>query len=201
MVPEWCNVIGATLYLIGAAGYDRAFFDPEILHHNHVIETIAATVEVCAAFGWTYVWWHTHVRGPGRGLTLDDPDFSGNILIVVPSLIYLAYNINNLRDPANYTDGINSLLYQTADLWYAIGAGVYVLAALRDDGWYTSFRIFGGATFGMLNALAAVGFPCARHFAEWLRADEGGGVGGGGIQTPYRSYRGVFGGGDGGDGA
>ena len=34
-----------------------------------------------------------HFSKPGRGFTFDDPDLHGNICIILPSLIYLSYNI------------------------------------------------------------------------------------------------------------
>jgi hypothetical protein len=180
MIPEWLNVLGAALYLVSASEYDAAYFDTEALHRNHVIETVAATIEFFAAVGWTWVWWKTHVRGPGRGLTLDDPDFTGNILIVVPSIIYIVYNASNLQNPASYYDlGPNTFLYQTANELYAVGAAFYVLCAMRDDGWFKSFYIFGTFTFKCLDILIYLRFPRASEFAEWLRVDEGGGGGGG----------------------
>jgi hypothetical protein len=168
MIPEWLNVIGASLYLVGASQYDVAYRSEGVLQKNHVIETVASAVEVGAAFGWTWVWWVTHVRGAGRGLTLDDPDFTGNALIIIPSIMYLVYNVNNLRDPENYRSGPNASLYQTADLWYAVGSVVYLLSALRDDGWFSSFGVFGGAASGVLARL-----PGGGRADAWLRADAG----------------------------
>jgi hypothetical protein len=172
MIPEYLNVAGAGLYLVGAARYNAAMFSTEVTHSIHVIETIASLLEVFAAFGWTAVWWYTFVRGPGRGLTLDDPDFTGNALIVVPSIIYFVYNVNNLIDANNYYEGPNAELYMTADLWYFIGSIIYVFSALRDDGWFPSFRVFGATTFGALRLLERAGVQRARDFAEWLRGDE-----------------------------
>ena len=172
MIPEYLNVVGAGLYLVGAARYNAAMHNADITHSIHVIETIASLIEVFAAFGWTIVWWYTFVRGPGRGLTLDDPDFTGNALIVVPSIIYLVYNVNNLIDPNNYYTGPNAELYMTADLWYFIGSIVYVFSALRDDGWFPSFRIFGAAVFGALGVLEMCLGPRVGDFAEWLRGEE-----------------------------
>ncbi len=168
MIPEWLNVIGASLYLIGASQYDVAYRNEDVLYRNHVIETVASAVEVGAALGWTWVWWVTHVRGPGRGLTLDDPDFTGNALIIIPSIMYLVYNVNNLRDPQAYIEGPNSTLYKTADLWYAVGSVVYLFSALRDDGWFSSFGVFGSAAFGLLTLVPGGGSAAAR-----LRADAG----------------------------
>lgn len=174
MIPEWLNVLGAVLYLVSASEYDVAYFNADALLRNHYIETVAATVEFCAAIGWCWVWWYTHVRGPGRGLTLDDPDFTANIFIVVPSIIYIVYNASNLQSPQSYDDlGPNSVLYQKAELLYAVGSALYLLCALRDDGWYESFHIFGAITFKFLDILIYLRIPWASEYADWLRVDEG----------------------------
>jgi hypothetical protein len=170
MIPEYLNVIGAGIYLAGAARYNSAMYSEATTHDIHVLETIASSVEVLAAFGWVVVWWYTYMPGRGRGLTLDDPDFSGNALIVVPSIVYLVYNVNNLVDARNYCVGTNAKLYTTADLWYFIGSIIYVLSAARDDGWFPHFWFFGAATFAVLDAAAAVRLPGARALAAWLRA-------------------------------
>ena len=120
MIPEYLNVLGAALYLVGAARYNAAMFDADITHSIHVLETVASLIEVFAAFGWTIVWWFTFVRGPGRGLTLDDPDFTGNALIIIPSIIYFVYNVNNLIDAKNYYEGANATLYMTAGAAHAL---------------------------------------------------------------------------------
>jgi len=168
MVPEYLNVAGAALYLAAASQYNQAYSSEAARSRIHVIETIASAIEVGAAFGWTAVWWVTHARGRGRGLTLDDPDFSGNALIIVPSIIYLVYNVNNLRDANNYFTGPNALLYQTADLWYFVGSLIYLASAARDDGWFPSFGVFGAAVFGALGALARARVPGAAALRDWL---------------------------------
>lgn len=78
-------------------------------------------------------WWITHVRGRGRGLTFDDPDLSANLLIVVPSLVYIVY-AHQTRDGGD--EYSYNKLYQVADVMYFVGAVFYVLCALRDDGWF-----------------------------------------------------------------
>lgn len=96
----------------------------EYVHH---METAAAGVEVVAAFGWAYTWWLTYPRTPGRGWTLDDPDVWGLIFIVVPSIVYMVYNIAIIRNPDEYG---SNMLYQTGDVLYAIGAFAYLFGAV-----------------------------------------------------------------------
>jgi hypothetical protein len=148
MIPEYLNVLGATLYLVSASKYN------ETLSSNtsfatltvHRIETSSAFFEILAALGWTLVWWKTHARGKGRGLTFDDPDFWGNFFIVVPSFIYFVYNVQILKDLESYD---TNQLYKKGDLLYFVGSIFYVFCALRDDGWFNSFFVF-GATFRRL---------------------------------------------------
>ncbi len=143
MIPEYLNVIGAALYLWSASLYNQNIKDytyegPSTLA-VHRIETASSAIEVCAAFGWAGVWVWTYVGGPGRGWTLDDPDFYGNFFIIAPSIMYLVYNVENLRDPPSYA---SNFLYRQADALYFAGAVFYILAALRDDGWFQSFPLW-----------------------------------------------------------
>jgi len=108
-------------------------YTSDVTMRVHRLETAAALLEVVAACGWTYTWWLTYPRRLGRGWTLDDPDFWAVVFIVVPSLVYVAYNFQIVRDPSLYgTD----MLYSTGDILYACGASCYLAAALRDDGWF-----------------------------------------------------------------
>lgn len=91
--PEFLNIAEATLYLYTAIMYDKQkvtgvgrYLDAVTLN-NHKIELAAALAQLGAAFGWCHVWWKTSVRGPGRGLTLDDPEFIALILVVAPSIL------------------------------------------------------------------------------------------------------------------
>ena len=149
MIPEYLNVLGAALYLWSASLYNQTVTDwtyasPATLR-VHEIETASSLIEVFAALGWTAVWWLTHARGKGRGLTLDDPDFMGQVLIVVPSIVYFAYNLQNLKDPGSY--GTNELYVKADDLYFA-GSLFYVLCALRDDEWFASLWVFGAVWRG-----------------------------------------------------
>ncbi len=181
MIPEYLNVLGATLYLVSASKYNEtlsASYTSAQTLLVHRIETASSLIEVFAAFGWTLVWWKTHARGRGRGFTVDDPDLWGNVLIVVPSIIYFAYNVQNLKDPESY--GTNYLFAQGDALYFA-GSIVYVLCALRDDGWYDSFWL-GGALFrGLGVAWLWERCGCSR----WWSCEAEGGVkalGGGGAE-------------------
>ena len=138
----------------------------------HQLEFAASFIEVVASLGWAYTWWLTceslgwqatgascrlrptaalpsrppaDPRTVGRGWTLDDPDFWGIVFIVVPSLVYLTYNVRIFINPADYATDV---LYTYADILYAIGAYFYVFAALRDDGWLWwaphAGRLYGG---------------------------------------------------------
>ena len=148
MIPEYLNVLGAALYLVSASYYNETFssYTSEATLRVHRIETASSLIEVFAALGWALVWWKTHARGRGRGLTFDDPDFWGNFFIVVPSFFYFVYNIQNLRDPESY--GTNYLFAQ-GDTLYFVGSIFYILCALRDDGWFNSFWVCGALFRGL----------------------------------------------------
>ena len=98
LYPEIMNILGSWLYLISASWYAQvdelvkapnfAYTDPLVMR-VHYVETAAASWELFAAFGWTYTYWKTFRRAPGRGCTLDDPDLHGSLMIVIPSFIYL----------------------------------------------------------------------------------------------------------------
>jgi len=95
MIPEYLNVIGASLYLASASMYQNelvtgpgAFLDP-VTMNVHKIELAGAVVQLAACIGWAASWWKTFPRGRGRGLTLDDPDLTALILLFAPSSIYV----------------------------------------------------------------------------------------------------------------
>jgi hypothetical protein len=136
-VPEILNFVEACLYLhtstlygatSEACGVNYGCDQYKVLHG---LEFWAATVEFFAAIGWCWSWWMTFPRGPGRGLTLLDPDFTSSVLLVVPALMYVLYNIQIMNDPKTY--GVN-FLYKKADIIYFANAFLYLLASLRDAG-------------------------------------------------------------------
>eukprot|EP00299_Pterocystis_sp_00344_P010950 c5027_g1_i1.p1 GENE.c5027_g1_i1~~c5027_g1_i1.p1 ORF type:complete len:290 (+),score=34.58 c5027_g1_i1:39-872(+) len=144
-IPEYLNMLEALLYIYSAFNYPSVsnleYDDPRIIHIHH-IELSAAIIEIFAAIGWCITWWWTYNRTlPGRGWTLDDLDVWACFFIVVPSFIYLVYNIQILSDLDTY--GTN-LLYMKADICYFVGAVIYVLVSLRDCGWFYGFPVAGG---------------------------------------------------------
>jgi hypothetical protein len=133
-IPEFLNVIGASVYVYTSFQYEKLIdaTDPLTIQ-THKLETFASAVELCAAFGWIITWWLTYPRGVvGRGWTLDDFDLWGNVFIFVPSVIYLVYNVAVLKDPPQY---YTNFLYTDGNILFAVGSVVYLLSSLRDDGW------------------------------------------------------------------
>lgn len=49
--------------------------------------------------GWFYTWYSTFPPGPGRGLTLWDPEFLASVGLIVPSIAYVLFNAKNLVYP------------------------------------------------------------------------------------------------------
>jgi hypothetical protein len=99
----------------------------------HIIETSAAIVELLACIGWWWSWHLTYVRVPGRGYTLNDPDVWALLTIFTGGIIYIVYNLQILAHPSWY--GRNEL-YFWGDVFYAMNGVLYLLAGLRDDGWF-----------------------------------------------------------------
>jgi len=152
-IPEYLNIIEAALYLGSASLYNyeslyvidyvvdnvTMSFDPYVYYVGK-IETTAAVVEMCAAFGWATTWFITFRRIPGRGLTLDDPDSWAAASIVICASIYVVYNAQVQLDPSLYG---SYYLYVDADYLYLANALVYLLASLRDVGWFWFMPIAG----------------------------------------------------------
>lgn len=140
VLPDYLNMFGAGLYIYSSTFYEACYNDsadaadaPSCMS-IHRLETTAAALETVAAFGWFAVWIATYPRQtPGRGWSLDDPDTWANAGIVIPSIVYLAYNVQVINDPTQYG---SNFLYVTGDLLYFLGAIAYLLCALRDDGWF-----------------------------------------------------------------
>ena len=87
------------------------------------------------------MWWKTYIRIPGRGLTFDDPDLHANIFILVPSIIYVIYNVQIYLDPTTF--GAN-FLYVQGDILYFVGSLFYLAASLRDNGFFFFMPTAGG---------------------------------------------------------
>lgn len=149
MIPEYLNVIGASIYLYTATLYSKTdgSYQDDVTFTIHHFETAAASIEILAALGWCFTWWLTYPRGqPGRGWTFDDPDIWANIFIVVPSIFYVVYNAQILADPLNYCC---NTLYTQGDTLYAIGSVFYLFAALRDDGYFGCMPAGGSCKYGL----------------------------------------------------
>ncbi len=74
MVPEYLNIIEASIYLLNAQLYNlevisgpNAYADPWTLR-IHKLELGAAGIELFAAFAWVMVWVYTYPRVPGACL-------------------------------------------------------------------------------------------------------------------------------------
>jgi hypothetical protein len=149
LIPEYLNVIGSGLYLYTAYLYPNTYseeIDGPTTMKVHLFETAAAVVELAAAFGWFATWWATFPRGKvNRGWTLDDPDLWGNLFIVLPSALYLTYNIQILNDPPSYAE---NKLYVSGNTVYALGSIAYLVTSLRDDGWVYFFPSAGTCAYG-----------------------------------------------------
>ncbi|CAF0872688.1 unnamed protein product [Rotaria sp. Silwood1] len=135
MLPEYLNHIEAALYLWTAIWYSKAAQEDYYDYYTsaiHIIETVAAFVELFASFGWIMSWYRTYTRTIGRGFTLDDPDTVAYTFTTLSSFVYITYNIQILQNPKGY--GQNTL-YIYGDITYFVGAVFYLWANLRDDGW------------------------------------------------------------------
>ena len=72
--------------------------------------------------------------------TLDDPDAAANITIITASIIYFTYNCQVCYNYSNYE---TNKLYKLGDNIYCANAVFYVLAALRDSGFFWFMPEFG----------------------------------------------------------
>jgi len=149
LVPEFFNVLEAMLYIVSASYYFQyqvtganAFLDPNTLMVQK-LEMAASTFALVASLGWWYSWWVTYSRGPGRGFTMDDPDFLSLIFITAPAVMYVVYNGMVQYDGQHFPNGDIDYIYQRADIIYFVGSVFYICVTLRDAGWFNSFFIFG----------------------------------------------------------
>jgi len=134
LLPECLNIIEASLYIKSASLYGDSSryckdYTCALKIEEHNLESTASFLEMFASFGWFYSWYTTFPHGPGRGLTLWDPDFVAALGLIVPSIIYVVYNVQNRLYPENIP---TNNLYLVADVIYWFDAVVYLLAALRD---------------------------------------------------------------------
>ncbi len=68
-----------------------------------------------------------------NSLFAPDPDFHANWTILAASIIYLVYEAHVYLKPSAYA---SNYLYQIADLLYFCNSVLYLLAALREYGWF-----------------------------------------------------------------
>ncbi len=73
-----------------------------------------------------------------RGLTIFDPDFTAAVTMFVAATIYVIYNI---QVSGNYDAYSYNYLYFKGDIIYLVNAIFYLLAALRDYGWFQSWDV------------------------------------------------------------
>ena len=138
LLPEFLNIIEACIYQLTStlyAPYSKTCltYSCKEYVHLHELELAAAAVNFCAALLWVWQWYVTFVRGPGRGINPFDPDFWAQILLIVPSAFYIAYNHQVTNDLESY--GTNKLYY-SADAIYFVGAVLYLVGCMRDNGFF-----------------------------------------------------------------
>lgn len=137
MFPEWLNLIEASLYIASSFMYpytNTDTLDDSWTHAIHILETVACCVELVAAFGWLYTWQKTYPRVRGHGLTLDDPELWAGVSVIIAAVVYVIYNVQILMgEPMDYATNI---LFKRADDIYLINSVFYVLATLREIGWF-----------------------------------------------------------------
>jgi len=141
IIPEFLNVIEASLYMCTALMYSHEHFDggeqnaatDPVLRDVQRIEMVASSVELLAAIGWGTTWYITYPRIPGRGWTLDDPDLWASASIITPGVMYIVYNVQLQLHPHRYG---GYFLYVIADKIYMANSLLYFLCSLRDVGWF-----------------------------------------------------------------
>jgi len=138
LLPEFLNIIEAAIYIRTADLYAPysivcLTYTCKEYVHLHALELAAASVNFVASVLWLWQWYATFIRGPGRGLSPFDVDFYAQLLLLVPSAIYVAYNVQVSNDLESY--GPNKL-YKSADVVYFVGAVLYVIGAMRDNDFF-----------------------------------------------------------------
>ena len=147
--PEYSNIAGSLLYLWSSAYYSTLYVMSDngniSVTDNYFIcrkiELVASTLELFATAGWIYVWYKGLIEQfgydlrsvPGRGFTIYDPDLHANWTLIAGALSYFVYNIDLSRNPRRYD---SSTIYEIADIFYLVNAIAYMVATLRDLGWF-----------------------------------------------------------------
>jgi len=179
LIPECFNVCEASLYISSSSYYNSENYntttveyypgynasypgyndsgtyliyppDPTTVNVQN-IEITASLVAMVAAFGWTFTWYLTYRRIPGRGWTLDDPDVWALITLIIGDLMYIVYNSEIIFDRSTY--GAN-FLYVAADWVFVVNSWIYVVCALRDADWFFLLPTAGRLNFHKKYALA-----------------------------------------------
>jgi len=109
------------------------YFQDIVAYNVQNIEMTASIVAMVAALGWTFTWYLTYRRIPGRGWTLDDPDVWSLVTILIGDIMYIIYNCMIISDRESY--GTN-YFYVAADWVFVVNSWLYVACALRDAGWF-----------------------------------------------------------------
>ena len=146
--PELFNIAEASLVQYTTSMYSKEkvtgvgrYLDWVTLT-NHKIELAAALLQLCAAVGWCHVFWRTHERGPGRGLTLDDPELIALIFVALPSILYIAYFASVVANPLNFRNfrenKVINAVFESGDVFYFVGAFFYAVTSFRDSGFIAS---------------------------------------------------------------
>lgn len=151
LIPEYLNIIGATLYITSSCYYNQMYTTDDdaagytnYFYVTRQLEIVAGGTEVLAAIGWILVWYFNFTSDCGslcdsksstmfRGLSLLDPDMHANWSIIAGSIIYMTYNVQVL---CNYDLYSTNRLYVQGDIVYLFNSICYLLASLRDCGWF-----------------------------------------------------------------
>jgi hypothetical protein len=161
MTPEAFNICEALLYLTTACLYDKeeilnrsvdgVLVVPNTAYQDDVtadvkrLELAASLCGMAASVGWFYTWWTTHERGPGRGLTLDDPELWALTFLFATYVVYVAYNALGIDKPATYANTFMNSLASSADCVYLCSAVMYIRSSFREEGYFNSLYVFGAA--------------------------------------------------------
>jgi len=137
----------------GELGTDAIFVPDPVTTNVQNIEITASIVAMVAALGWTFTWWLTYRRVPGRGWTLDDPDVWALSTIIAGDIMYVIYNAQIISDRSTY--GSNTL-YVAADWIFVANSWFYLACSLRDAGWFyflpTAGRLHFNAKYVLIKA-------------------------------------------------
>ena len=153
VIPEYLNIIGASLYIWSASLYPVMYTDDDLFYYYYkpktedfkecrYIEAVACIIFTLSAFGWIYSWYRlfTENFGPvllntsaSRGISILDPEFHCNWTLLVGAIIYLYWGLDTAYKFGHYS---TDTLYMAGDIVYLVNSIFYVIAALRDYGWF-----------------------------------------------------------------